>query len=165
MPRTLDDPQVQPPQPDRVGARGTMTGASQLATRIGAGARKPHNWLQLFKFGVVGGSGYLINLVVFAVLAGPFDTHHVIAAIGAFAVAVTNNFMLNRHWTFGAGEGAAHFQAARFFAISLLSLAVNLVVLELLLANDVVGELPAQAIAVAVAMPFNFVGNKLWTFA
>ena len=26
-------------------------------------------------------------------------------------------------------------------------------------------ELPAQAIAVAIAMPFNFVGNKLWTFA
>ena len=25
-------------------------------------------------------------------------------------------------------------------------------------------ELPAQAIAVAIAMPFNFIGNKLWTF-
>ncbi len=25
-------------------------------------------------------------------------------------------------------------------------------------------ELPAQAIAVAVATPVNFVGNKLWTF-
>jgi putative flippase GtrA len=25
-------------------------------------------------------------------------------------------------------------------------------------------ELPAQAIAVALAMPFNFIGNKLWTF-
>ena len=23
----------------------------------------------------------------------------------------------------------------------------------------------AQAVAVAIAMPFNFVGNKLWTFA
>jgi putative flippase GtrA len=27
-----------------------------------------------------------------------------------------------------------------------------------------VAELPAQAVAVAVAMPVNFVGNKLWTF-
>jgi len=27
------------------------------------------------------------------------------------------------------------------------------------------GDLTAQAIAVAVAMPFNFLGNKLWTFA
>jgi putative flippase GtrA len=28
-----------------------------------------------------------------------------------------------------------------------------------------VAELPAQAIAVAAAMPCNFLGNKLWTFA
>jgi putative flippase GtrA len=26
-------------------------------------------------------------------------------------------------------------------------------------------ELAAQAVAVAFAMPFNFIGNKLWTFA
>jgi len=38
-------------------------------------------------------------------------------------------------------------------------------VLEALVAGGGIGELPAQAIAVAVAMPFNFLGNKLWTFA
>ena len=36
--------------------------------RIHLGTRKPENWMQLFKFGVVGGSGYVINLIVFAVL-------------------------------------------------------------------------------------------------
>ncbi|MDX6589121.1 MAG: hypothetical protein QOI84_395, partial [Solirubrobacterales bacterium] len=41
----------------------------------------------------------------------------------------------------------------------------NLVVLEALIASGSVGELAAQAIAVAVAMPFNFLGNRLWTFA
>ncbi len=40
---------------------------------------------------------------------------------------------------------------------------INLVVLELLVGSGM-GELAAQAIAVAVAMPFNFLGNKLWTF-
>jgi len=38
-------------------------------------------------------------------------------------------------------------------------------VLELLINNHLTGELVAQAIAVAVAMPFNFLGNKLWTFS
>ncbi|HEY8502766.1 MAG TPA: GtrA family protein, partial [Solirubrobacterales bacterium] len=88
-----------------------------------------------------------------------------LAAIGAFCVAVTNNFLWNRHWTFGAGDGPAHFQAARFFTVSVASLGLNIAVLELLLAASTVPELPAQAIAVAVAMPFNFLGNKLWTFA
>jgi dolichol-phosphate mannosyltransferase len=141
-----------------------MSPATDLAIRIGAAARRPASWWQLAKFGLVGGSGYLINLAVFALLSGTFGVHHIVAAIGAFVVAVSNNFFLNRHWTFGPGERPAHFQAARFFAVSLASLGINLVVLELLLSGDVVSELPAQAIAVAVAMPFNFLGNKLWTF-
>ena len=141
-----------------------MSPATEIAYRIGAAARRPANWMQLLKFGLVGGSGYLINLAVFALLAGSFDVHHVTAAIGAFAVAVTNNFLWNRHWTFGPGNGPAHFQAARFFTVSLASLGLNIAVLELLLYTEAVGELPAQAIAVAAAMPFNFLGNKLWTF-
>ena len=139
--------------------------ASEFADRLGAAARRPASWWQLLKFGIVGGSGYLVNLVVFAVLAGSLGVHHLLAAIGAFGVAVTNNFLWNRYWTFGPGDGSAGFQAARFFAVSIASLGLNLIVLEALISSGSVGDLSAQAIAVAVAMPFNFLGNKLWTFA
>jgi putative flippase GtrA len=142
-----------------------MSPATELAYRIGAAAKQPANWVQLVKFGLVGGSGYLINLAVFALLTSSLGAHHAVAAVGAFTVAVTNNFFWNRHWTFGPGNGRAHFQAARFFTVSVASLGLNLAVLELLLSASAVPELPAQAIAVAVAMPFNFVGNRLWTFA
>ena len=141
-----------------------MAGAGELAYRIGSAARQSATWLQLLKFGLVGASGYLINLAFFALLAGYLDVYHLIAAIGAFCVAVTSNFLWNRFWTFGPGEGPAHFQAARFFAVSLAALGLNLAVLEVLVSGHI-GELTAQAIAVAVAMPFNFLGNKLWTFA
>jgi putative flippase GtrA len=142
-----------------------VNGASELADRLGAAARQPANWVQLLKFGVVGGSGYLINLVVFALLADRLDVHHTIAAVGAFCVAVTNNFLWNRYWTFDRGSATASFQAVRFFVVSIASLGLNIAVLEALVAGAGVGDLTAQAIAVAVAMPFNFVGNKLWTFA
>lgn len=136
----------------------------RLIRRIHLGTREPANWVQLFRFGLVGGSGYAVNLIVFALLAGPVGVHHIGAAIGAFCVAVSNNFVLNRHWTFGARDGHAGFQAARFFAISIVGLGFNLVLLELLVSALGVGELPAQAIAVALSMPVNFIGNKLWTF-
>jgi len=136
----------------------------QLAYRIRAAARRPASWMQLLKFGLVGGSGYLINLVIFALLAGPVGLHHVLAAVGAFCVALTNNFLWNRHWTFEAGHGHPGFQAMRFFAVSVAALLVNLIVLEILISSASLGDLSAQAIAVAVAMPFNFLGNKLWTF-
>lgn len=138
--------------------------AVELAVRIGAAARRPDSWIQLLKFGVVGGSGYVINLGVFALLVGNFGVHHSIAAVGAFCVAVTSNFFWNRYWTFGPGEGPAAFQAARFFAVSVAALLINLALLEALVAGTSLGELAAQAIAVALAMPFNFLGNKLWTF-
>jgi putative flippase GtrA len=139
--------------------------ASEFADRLGAAARRPASWWQLVKFGLVGGSGYLVNLGVFALLSGNLGVHHLIAAVGAFCVAVSSNFFWNRHWTFTAGNGHAGFQAARFFAVSLVALLINLAVLEALVGGTSLGELAAQAIAVAVAMPFNFLGNKLWTFA
>jgi putative flippase GtrA len=138
---------------------------SEFAYRLSAAARRPASWWQLVKFGLVGVSGYLVNLGVFALLTGNLGVHHLIAAVGAFCVAVSSNFFWNRHWTFAAGHGHAGFQAARFFAVSIAALIVNLVVLEALVGGTSLGELPAQAIAVAIAMPFNFLGNKLWTFA
>ncbi|HVS99285.1 MAG TPA: GtrA family protein [Solirubrobacterales bacterium] len=139
-------------------------GQNSLAVRLGSAARSRESWIQLLKFGVVGGSGYLINLGVFAFLSGNLGVYHAVAAVGAFCVAVTSNFLWNRYWTFGPGDGLAHLQAARFLAVSIGALVINLVVLELLVSSSGISELAAQAIAVAVAIPFNFLGNKLWTF-
>jgi len=129
--------------------------------------------VQLFQFGLVGASGYVVNLIVFAILTGSglffregsdgLGFHYIPAAVISFCVAVTNNFLWNRHWTFDARGGHAGFQAARFLTVSVLALAVNLIALELIVRAGM-DDLPAQAIAIAIAMPFNFIGNKLWTF-
>jgi putative flippase GtrA len=138
-----------------------------LIRRIHLGAQRPANWTQLFQFGVVGAAGYVVNLGVFAVLTLALDVQHIAAAVLAFGVAVSNNFIWNRIWTFreSAEGGHAGFQATRFFAVSLAGLVVNLAVLALLV--DVAGapDIPSQAVAIAVATPVNFIGNKLWTFA
>ena len=124
-------------------------------TRVRHGMRRPHNWYQLVKFCVVGGSGYVVNLCVFAVCVNLFSMHHLLAATCAFVVAVANNFWWNRHWTFGAGAGHAGFQAARFFAVSVLAFLFAAAILEVL----------AQAISIVAATPLNFLGNKMWSFA
>ena len=136
-----------------------------VARRIHLGTRRPENWAQLFKFGAVGATGYAINIAAFAMLVEVLAVHHIAAAVGAFCIAVTNNFLWNRHWTFSAGDGHAGFQAARFFAVSLGGLGVNIAVLAVLV--DVAGApaVASQAVAVGIAMPVNFIGNKLWTFS
>jgi len=118
---------------------------------------------ELARFCIVGLSGYALNLAVFSALLGPGGQPHLLAAVGAFLVAVTNNFVLNRNWTFGAHGERARQQAWRFLTVSLLGLALNLAVLELLVRAGL-PELPSQALAIAAATPFNFLLNKVWTF-
>jgi putative flippase GtrA len=133
-------------------------------TRLRHGMRHRHNWLQLAKFCAVGGTGYALNIAVFALLAVKLDVHHLVAATVAFLVAVTNNFWWNRHWTFSARDGHAGFQAARFFTVSALAFLFSLGMLELLVSGLGVQKVAAQAISIAAATPLNFLGNKMWSF-
>ena len=128
-----------------------------------AALRRRANWEQLVKFCVVGASGYVVNLVVYTLLLEGAGFHYVPAAIGSFLVAVANNYLWNRAWTFRRQRGHLVFQGMRFFVVSALALGANLVVLHLLVQAGL-GEVVAQAIAIVLVTPVNFVGNKLWSF-
>ncbi len=132
--------------------------------RVRHGLRRPHNWLQLVKFVGVGGTGYVVNLATFTLAREVLGAHHLVAATLAFAVAVTNNFWWNRHWTFGARDGHAGFQAARFFAVSVSAFLVQVGLLQLLVTTTELPAVVAQAASIAAATPLNFVGNKMWSF-
>ena len=132
-------------------------------TRAGRALRRPHNWIQLAKFSIVGASGYVVNLAVFSALFAGVGLDHRLAAVCSFLVAVTNNYTWNRLWTFHGDRGHLGYQGARFLVVALLALLANLAVLELLVAVGL-DPIPAQAIAIVLVTPINFVGNKLWTF-
>ena len=144
--------------------RSTSVGVGRLArTRAGRALRRQKNWIQLAKFTAVGASGYVVNLAVFTALVLGVDMDHRLAAVCSFLVAVTNNYTWNRLWTFHGERGHVAYQGARFFFVALLALVANLVALEVLIALGL-NEVAAQAIAIVLVTPINFVGNKLWTF-
>jgi putative flippase GtrA len=132
--------------------------------RLLHGMRRPANWLQLIRFGFVGAVGFVVNLAVYALLVHFAGVDYRVAAVAAWLVAVLNNFVLNRYWTFDAADGVAHFQALRFLVVSLVAFGFSLVLLTLLVEDAGVAKVSAQAIAVAASMPLNFLGNKLWSF-
>jgi dolichol-phosphate mannosyltransferase len=123
--------------------------------------RRPANWKQLAKFCLVGGSGYVINLVVYALLLGLGA--HTAAAI-SFVVSAANNYWWNRHWTFAHQKGHFGLQGARFLVVSTAALLVNQLWLAVFLDLAGLGKIVAQAIAIVLVTPLNFVGNKLWSF-
>lgn len=115
------------------------------------------------RFCVVGGTGYLINLMVFTVIFKGLDAHHLVAAVGAFCVAWTTNFVLNKHWTFRRHSLSTLQQGLRNLAVSLVGLGLGLILLELLVRAEM-PEIPAQAIAIAAVTPISFLLNRRWSF-
>jgi putative flippase GtrA len=132
--------------------------------RLIHGMRRPANWLQLVRFGLVGGAGFVVNLLVYTLFVHGVGAEYRVASIAAWLVAVLNNFVLNRHWTFDARGGQARFQAIRFLLVSIVAEVFSLLLLTFFVEVALLAKVPAQALAVAGSMPLNFLGNKLWTF-
>jgi len=134
-----------------------------LRARATHALRQRHNWEQLAKFCVVGASGYVVNLAVYTALLKGAGLHYRTAATGSFVVAVTNNYLLNRLWTFRHAKGHFAFQGLRFFVVALLAYVGTLLILTALVELGL-GEIVSQAIAIVLVTPANFIGNKLWSF-
>lgn len=143
--------------------RSSAVRASAALSRTRGALGRKRNWLQLARFCTVGASGYVVNLAVYTALVAGADVHYLLAAVCSFLVAVTNNYTWNRAWTFRRQRGHLVHQGMRFFVVSTVALGANLVFLTLLVAAGV-PEIPAQAVAIVLVTPWNFVVNKLWSF-
>jgi putative flippase GtrA len=121
--------------------------------------KQRHNWVLLLRFGMVGASGVLVNLLVLNLveLMGPsYDNvwldlpatafnvrwYHVYAT-AAFVVANLWNFQLNRGWTFASGKHAGWWEEyVPFFLVGLGALALNLLILTVFLHPESLLSLP-----------------------
>ena len=142
---------------------GAVRASGALARMRGALGR-PDNWKQLARFCAVGASGYVVNLGVYTLLIKAAGVHYLLAATISFLVAVTNNYTWNRLWTFRHQRGHVAYQGLRFLVVSTAALAANLAILHVLVDRLEIGKVLAQAIAIVLVTPLNFVGNKLWSF-
>ncbi|MDX6413940.1 MAG: hypothetical protein QOH23_1350 [Gaiellaceae bacterium] len=134
-----------------------------LRTRTSRALRARQNWVELAKFCLVGVSGYVVNLLVYVALLDGANLHYRLAATGSFLVAVTNNYLWNRLWTFRHHRGHFGYQGLRFFVVSAIVYVCNLAILTVLVELGL-GKIVSQAIAIVLVTPANFVGNKLWSF-
>jgi putative flippase GtrA len=112
--------------------------------------RHGHNWILLLRFGLVGGSGVLVNLAatVVANKLGPDEDgvalglpltdfnirwYHVFSTL-AFLVANLWNFQLNRRYTFRSAKHAGWFREyLPFLSVGIMGQLVGLGILTLLM--------------------------------
>jgi putative flippase GtrA len=122
---------------------------------------------QFVKFGIVGASGFLVNLVIFTLLqravpnhreAGPYYAIYSIA----FLAGGVSNYFLNRSWTFRS-TGHAGKEAVQFLSVSVLALIVGLIV-SALVAPALGHGHKTWFVATLSGIVVNFFVNKYWTF-
>ncbi|MGC2244227.1 MAG: GtrA family protein [Candidatus Aquilonibacter sp.] len=138
---------------------GLLDSISSIAGRRGV--------RQFVKFGIVGASGFIVNLVVFTLLQRLDPLHNetlhynVLYSISFLAGGVSN-YWLNRIWTFRS-TGHAVREGAQFLTVSVIALAVGLAVSALVAPYLGHGH-RTWFIATVAGIFVNFFVNKYWTF-
>ena len=140
---------------------------------------------QFVKFGIVGASSTIINLVVLYLMLrlvhGQWYDRYIAATV-AFLVSVGNGYYWNKRWTFKQAQAkAVHTQFTQFVLVNLVGLLLDLLIIRLLSIPieqelhqlqaawppdkiERVAVLSAQLVATAVIVFWNFFANRFWTF-
>src|SRR5215831_18089612 len=92
------------------------------------------NFSRLFKFGLVGLSGLLIDFSITYLLKEKVLINKYIANATGFSCAVISNFLLNKYWTFNSVSNKLISNQFFLFAIiSVMGLCINSSVIMLLI--------------------------------
>ena len=126
-------------------------------------------WKRVFKFGLVGISGIVVNMGVLWYLTEFVGFYYLVSSLFAIELAILNNFVWNDLWTFK--EGASHKLSSRwhrlisFHVVSAGGLVINMGILYLLTSVGGVYYLISNIIGILVGFGWNFMVNRrvTWT--
>ena len=125
-------------------------------------------WVKLFKFGMVGLSGIIVNEGVLIYLKGYVQLSLPVASIIAIELSILSNFILNDIWTFKTGQQHAlpHWWQ-RLFSFQVVSIGgavINFIILNALAAYAGLDYRIANILGILVAFAWNFLVNRQVTW-
>jgi putative flippase GtrA len=119
---------------------------------------------QLIKFALVGITGMGLDFGTTWLLKEKVKINKFVANAAGFSIAVVNNFILNKYWTFDNQNPIATEQFIKFLVISIVGLCINSLLLFILL-KKIKGNFYLVKLAVIGLVFFwNFSANYLYTF-
>lgn len=118
--------------------------------------------LPMIKFGIVGVSNTIIDFVVFYLLS--FVILEYLAKGISFALSVINSFIWNRWWTFQKKGKATKIEMAKFLAVNLLTLCINLVFYWIWRDLLGLGKIWSFILTAPFVTLTNYILNRFWVF-
>lgn len=117
--------------------------------------------VRVFKFGIVGLSGVLVNEGLLYVLHS-LGLPVYLSGAAAIEVSILSNFVVNDNWTFkGRKSRKFHSRLLRYNALTLLGGSINYAILLSLTSLLAVHYLTADFIGIIVAFAANYLGSEL----
>lgn len=121
--------------------------------------------LKFLKFACVGFSGLVIDFSVTYICKEKLRIHKFVSNAIGFVIAATNNYILNRLWTFESSNSKIGLEFVEFFGVSVVGLGVNTMVLWLLNEKFHWNFYFSKLCAIGCATVWNFLANYYFTFA
>ncbi len=135
---------------------------------------------RFIRFGIVGTIGSIVDFGFLNLLTLVFNMPFLLSSVISFSLAVVNNFILNRIWTFsGSRKGPIVNQLLQFVLVSVVGLLIRTPLLAWLekvlipmaekyvpnlLTPTIVAHNVSLAIAIGVVLLWNYFANRFWTF-
>lgn len=121
---------------------------------------------ELIKFGIVGGSGVLVNMGLLFILTRYLSVRLEIASAIAIEVSILSNFFLNNLWTFKKRDTHVTFwmRLLRYHLVTGLAGVVNYLVLLLLVKTFGLHDMLSNLIGILIGTFINYSLNSLWTW-
>ena len=120
--------------------------------------------IKFLKFGLVGLSGVVVDFFVTWLCKEKLGINKYVANAIGFSLAVINNFLLNRYWTFEDTMQPAAEQFLKFALIALVGLAINSFLLFVILKFIKINFYVTKLLVIGLVFFWNFFMNYLFTF-
>jgi len=118
------------------------------------------------KYCLVGFSGVVINLGIYAFLTRYYNLSEAISPLLSIESAIISNFLLNNFWTFGSrsNQSRVRVRFLKFHLVSGLGALINYLVFLLLFFVLEVHDIFANLTGIAFAAIVNYLINSNWTW-
>lgn len=118
---------------------------------------------QIVKFGIVGGSAFLIDYGILLVLTEVCGIHYLLSGGLSFTVSVIYNYILSVKWVFDVDRKEDKRREFLWFvALSVIGLGLNQLFLWIFVDVLHVFYMIAKIIVTAIVMVYNFVTRKIF---
>ncbi len=136
--------------------------------------------IRFFRFAIVGTIGAIVDFGVFNLLIR-LGLPSIFSSIISFILAVINNFVWNRYWTYPDSRSKPlSNQMVQFILVSVVGLGIRAVLFALLekrlialfgiwnitlpLSPEFLGHNTTLTLAILIVLLWNFLANRYWTY-